>query len=1535
MSNYLDYHNILYIDSNGKVGVNNNTPVATLNLTSGLTSANGHDMIRMDSPDPTILFNDTTNTGTMRIRWQASTGTGNGLRFYRDDDGADPQLMIDLNGNVLVGNGNIQSRQQIRATGWWNSTGGAFDSAAAEIGVSGGMAYLMHYNRSNSSYGPVQIQGSTVNLNPTTGAATYENSEILSVGNSANLIGVAPLTSDNRMKQFVLNPINANGTQAREAMIARLSIDTNDWSSISTMEIELAEQYYYGSRRKRYVVVFNPYNSGGGENSEQCQLWLMENEGTGRNDYDLRASVYNVGGQQSDGGYTRYADIYCRADHYSRVSVTIRYNGNYTTSTNVPISHAWINTGSPSYTNIASFTADTDSSVYNKAYVHKTGGTFTGAITVQGNTTVGGNLTIDGNYRMIGGIGARTTGGTLNWNDISNARSGSGYTLLTGNASNGPVSNGHFFHPFTFEYAQNNGNNNMTQFAIPYQANQPYGPYFRSRYGGTWTGWYEMWHSGNDGSGSGLDADKVDGLQASSFLRSDAGDSASGSINFTNSYYAFGNSTGSVSNDSNWTARLNLAGSQHARLDVKSVSDGIITTMYSHSGHAAGRIGTMSNHKLNFLVGGDIHATLSTGGSLSTSAQGTLWGSSNDGSGSGLDADMVDGLHESSFMRRTANSHLNMNNYNINNVNSLTFQDPGAGEGIHWASGNGWSIYESPDDLTSNTSGNLQFVQGSTREMTLNTSGSLYTAAQGTLWGSSNDGSGSGLDADKVDGLQASSFLRSDAGDTVSGNLTYATNLRRNAHHKGHFEGGHNNIGTSSAKTSPIYTIGSSYNPNDSTLGNMYGIGFCASGSATFIPATLKNGSDGWGLYVAADGDARIFLNSSAGTIQSTGAHYAGGYRCLTTNDEGSGKGIDADTVDGVHLSSLVRHDTDLTVSKSGTWNINNNGSDWAIRVGNTNGSNSYVYMCDDTSGMHIRNDSSTTSNYLLDVYAANGNRFRVRGADAHTTINGNAVFHDGYHPNADKWTTARTLALSGDATGSISLDGSADKTMGVTVANNSHTHTISNITNLQTALDGKAASSHSHTNYLTSNANDTTTGLLTINRNSNEQLKLATQSTTGSPYISFYQGTSRSAYIQFNDSNNNLILYNDVYDDSFQIGSGDYGLTHISNGNTRVVLTDEITDTQVTKHGDWYAAYSNTDTYSLSYDHNTKLSRLYSPGDTTIGAIHKATCNKNGTTTYKITIRAKCNVSMSSGFYIGVHEYDYDLPDGKIAISNSASTSESVVQEDTRLTWLRSNGSISINLTEYTFTHTVASTCKWFSVGFLNWSGMSTYALFFDPDIRIERVPTGLIYDDVEMIRATTGGVAINGGSNMEGGQINIKYDSNSHHVAVDVYHDTGHAYSGTGGAVNDAYWRVFDDTLDSGDLNQMMFNVNSGDLEVSGDMVSFGFSDKRLKDNLKIIEDPVDKLKQLNGYTFTWNEQSTKQTGMQDIGVIAQEIQAVFPELVKEKDNGHLGVRYDKLTAVLIAGMNEQQQYIEQQQEQINRLTDKLEQLIEQLNK
>ena len=60
----------------------------------------------------------------------------------------------------------------------------------------------------------------------------------------------------------------------------------------------------------------------------------------------------------------------------------------------------------------------------------------------------------------------------------------------------------------------------------------------------------------------------------------------------------------------------------------------------------------------------------------------------------------------------------------------------------------------------------------------------------------------------------------------------------------------------------------------------------------------------------------------------------------------------------------------------------------------------------------------------------------------------------------ASRWATARTITLGGNQTGSVSIRGDANVTLSAQVANNSHLHTIGNISGLQTALDGKLSTS-------------------------------------------------------------------------------------------------------------------------------------------------------------------------------------------------------------------------------------------------------------------------------------------------------------------------------------------------------------------------------------------------------------------------------------------------------------------------------------------
>jgi hypothetical protein len=130
-----------------------------------------------------------------------------------------------------------------------------------------------------------------------------------------------------------------------------------------------------------------------------------------------------------------------------------------------------------------------------------------------------------------------------------------------------------------------------------------------------------------------------------------------------------------------------------------------------------------------------------------------------------------------------------------------------------------------------------------------------------------------------------------------------------------------------------------------------------------------------------------------------TNKAYIFGHEAYHAGNDGSGSGLDADKLDGLHASSFIRSDADDTITKGSRWDLTTNVDDWGFRFVNSKQTNNYIYMNGPNSAVHIRNDSTNTEGYLLDVYAANGNRFRVRGADALTTINGHTVYHAGNLP--------------------------------------------------------------------------------------------------------------------------------------------------------------------------------------------------------------------------------------------------------------------------------------------------------------------------------------------------------------------------------------------------------------------------------------------------------------------------------------------------------------------------------------------------------
>jgi hypothetical protein len=109
----------------------------------------------------------------------------------------------------------------------------------------------------------------------------------------------------------------------------------------------------------------------------------------------------------------------------------------------------------------------------------------------------------------------------------------------------------------------------------------------------------------------------------------------------------------------------------------------------------------------------------------------------------------------------------------------------------------------------------------------------------------------------------------------------------------------------------------------------------------------------------------------------------------------------------------------------------------------------------------------------------------------------------------------------------------------------------------------------------------------------------------------------------------------------------------------------------------------------------------------------------------------------------------------------------------------------------------------------------------------------------------------------------------------------------------------------------------LSSGSFHVAADVMAYSssLSDERLKDDVNQIKGALNIVEQMRGVDYTWNKGSRK--GQKDIGVIAQEVEKVIPEIVKEyiievgefegDDTSYKAVDYEKLSAVLIEAVKE----------------------------
>ena len=104
-------------------------------------------------------------------------------------------------------------------------------------------------------------------------------------------------------------------------------------------------------------------------------------------------------------------------------------------------------------------------------------------------------------------------------------------------------------------------------------------------------------------------------------------------------------------------------------------------------------------------------------------------------------------------------------------------------------------------------------------------------------------------------------------------------------------------------------------------------------------------------------------------------------------------------------------------------------------------------------------------------------------------------------------------------------------------------------------------------------------------------------------------------------------------------------------------------------------------------------------------------------------------------------------------------------------------------------------------------------------------------------------------------------------------------------------------------------------GEIRATNNITAYYTSDKKFKENIKNIANALNKLSKINGVEFDWTDEYIKEHGGEDgyfirkhdVGVIAQEIEQVLPEVVATKEDGTKGVKYDRIIALLIEAVKD----------------------------
>ena len=184
-----------------------------------------------------------------------------------------------------------------------------------------------------------------------------------------------------------------------------------------------------------------------------------------------------------------------------------------------------------------------------------------------------------------------------------------------------------------------------------------------------------------------------------------------------------------------------------------------------------------------------------------------------------------------------------------------------------------------------------------------------------------------------------------------------------------------------------------------------------------------------------------------------------------------------------------------------------------------------------------------------------------------------------------------------------------------------------------------------------------------------------------------------------------------------------------------------------------------------------------------------------------------------------------------------------------------------------------------------------------------------GYTWTGIQNFLTNNGGYAVNNSNSAV-----LTAYSTGNNTAFMSFHRAGY-YAVNFGLDQDNWMRIGGWSASS---NRWQLNLSSGDMYAAGDITAY--SDARVKTNIITIENPLKKTLALRGVTYNRTDSDDKKTKM---GVIAQEVLDVIPEVVNQDNDGVYSVAYGNMVGLLIEAIKEQQQQIEELKSKLDAVT------------